>query len=138
MADVPSTSRRRSASSPATASTSRPRAPTSREVLGNVDKQFPGFRSLSSARGDDVPAHINIYVNKQEISIARRHRDAGSTTATKSPSSPRWPAAPAMQPQPRKRIGALTPEQVNRYSRHIIMPQVGSRPVSARSWSRAS
>ena len=37
----------------------------------------------------------------------------------------------------RRRVGALTPEQVDRYSRHIIMPQVGSRPVSARSWSRA-
>ena len=38
------------------------------EVLANVDKQFPGFRQLVFGSGAEVPAHINIYVNKQEIS----------------------------------------------------------------------
>jgi MoaD family protein len=38
------------------------------EVLANVDKQYPGFRQLVFGNGDEVPAHINIYVNKQEIS----------------------------------------------------------------------
>ena len=38
------------------------------EVLANVDKQFPGFRSLVFGSGTEVPAHINIYLNKQEIS----------------------------------------------------------------------
>ena len=45
------------------------------EVLANVDKQYPGFRQLVFGSGDEVPAHINIYVNKQEIGSLARHRD---------------------------------------------------------------
>ncbi len=96
------------------------------EVLENVEKQYPGFRSMIFGSGDELPAHINIYVNKQEIGsldgIATAVSDGDEVAvipamaggADENSSSPH-----------RKHIGALTPEQVNRYSRHIIMPQVG-------------
>jgi len=95
------------------------------EVLANVEKQFPGFRGLVFGSGGEVPAHINIYVNKQEInSLQGIHTNVaeGDEVAV----------IPAMAggadngaAEGRKRIGALTAEQVNRYSRHIIIPQVG-------------
>ena len=95
------------------------------EVLANVDKQFPGFRGLVFGSGDEVPAHINIYVNMQEIGSLQGIR-------TKLNEGDEVAVIPAMAggsgdgPAPeRRRIGALTAEQVNRYSRHIIMPQVG-------------
>jgi adenylyltransferase/sulfurtransferase len=94
------------------------------EVLANVDKQYPGFRQLVFGSGSEVPAHINIYVNKQEISSL-------DGVATKLSEGDEVAVIPAMAggsgdaPAERKRIGALTSEQVNRYSRHIIMPQVG-------------
>jgi molybdopterin/thiamine biosynthesis adenylyltransferase/molybdopterin converting factor small subunit len=93
------------------------------EVLANVDRQYPGFRALVFGSGDEVPAHINIYVNKQEISSLDGVR-------TKVNSGDEVAVIPAMAggadgDDGRRRIGALTPEQVNRYSRHIIMPQVG-------------
>jgi len=94
------------------------------EVLANVDKQYPGFRQLVFGSGSEVPAHINIYVNKQEISSL-------DGVATKLSEGDEVAVIPAMAggsgdaPAARKRIGALTAEQVNRYSRHIIMPQVG-------------
>src|SRR5512146_1375090 len=95
------------------------------EVLANVEKQFPGFRGLVFGSGGEVPAHINIYVNKQEInSLQGIH--------TKVAEGDEVAVIPAMAggadngaTEGRKRIGALTAEQVNRYSRHIIMPQVG-------------
>jgi adenylyltransferase/sulfurtransferase len=95
------------------------------EVLANVDRQYPGFRALVFGSGDEVPAHINIYVNKQEIGSL-------DGTATKVNDGDEVAVIPAMaggsgdaaQPE-RKRVGALTPQQVDRYSRHIIMPQVG-------------
>jgi len=95
------------------------------EVLANVEKQFPGFRGLVFGSGGEVPAHINIYVNKQEInSLQGIH--------TKVVEGDEVAVIPAMAggadngaTAGRKRIGALTAEQVNRYSRHIIMPQVG-------------
>lgn len=92
------------------------------EVLANLDKQFPGFRDLVFGSGTEVPRHINIYVNKTEIS-------ALDGVATKLNEGDEVAVIPAMAggsgDEPRKRIGALTAEQVNRYSRHIIMPQVG-------------
>jgi molybdopterin/thiamine biosynthesis adenylyltransferase/molybdopterin converting factor small subunit len=95
------------------------------EVLANVEKQFPGFRGLVFGSGGEVPAHINIYVNRQEInSLQGIHTKVGEGDEVA--------VIPAMAggadngvSQGRKRIGALTAEQVNRYSRHIIMPQVG-------------
>src|SRR3990172_4047519 len=104
------------------------------EVLANVDKQFPGFRSLVFGSGDQVPAHINIYLNKQEISslqgIQTKVNDGDEVAvipaiAGGSGEVGAQPAAPSNGTAPRKHIGALTAEQVNRYSRHIIMPQVG-------------
>jgi adenylyltransferase/sulfurtransferase len=94
-------------------------------VLADVDRQYPGFRDLVFGSGSEVPAHINIYLNKQEITSL-------DGVATKVSDGDEVAVIPAMaggsgdEPeQPRKRIGALTPDQVNRYSRHIIMPQVG-------------
>jgi adenylyltransferase/sulfurtransferase len=92
-----------------------------RQVLADLERQFPGFRHLVFGSGDELPAHINIYVNKQEIgSLAgiETKLNEGDEVAV-------IPAMAGGAEEPRKRVGALTPEQVNRYSRHIIMPQVG-------------
>jgi adenylyltransferase/sulfurtransferase len=91
------------------------------EVLAHVDRQYPGFRQLVFGSGDAVPAHINIYVNKQEISSL----DGIETALKDGDEVAVIPALAGGADEPPKRIGALTPEQVNRYSRHIIMPQVG-------------
>lgn len=95
------------------------------EVLANVEKQFPGFRGLVFGSGGEVPAHINIYVNKQEInSLQGIHtRVVEGDEVAVIPAMAGGADNGAMEG--RKRIGALTAEQVNRYSRHIIMPQVG-------------
>lgn len=99
------------------------------EVLTNLDKQFPGFRALVFGSGTEVPAHINIYVNKQEISslqgVETKVNDGDEVAVI-----PALAGGSATEPDangsgPKKRIGALSGEQVNRYSRHIIMPQVG-------------
>lgn len=94
------------------------------EVLADVDRQYPGFRQLVFGQGDQVPAHINIYVNKQEITsldgIATQVRDGDEVAVI-----PAMAGGSGEDEAPRRRIGALTPQQVDRYSRHIIMPQVG-------------
>ena len=93
-------------------------------VLADVDRQYPGFRDLVFGSGDVVPAHINIYVNKQEITAL-----AGIATPVKDGDEvaviPAMAGGSGDAPEGRRHIGALTPDQVNRYSRHIIMPQVG-------------
>ncbi len=93
------------------------------EVLANVEKQYPGFHQLVFGSGDTVPAHINIYVNKQEIGslngIETKVSDGDEVAVI-----PAMAGGSGTDPE-RRRIGALTHEQVDRYSRHIIMPQVG-------------
>ncbi len=98
------------------------------EVLDALDTQYPGFANLVYDRERKVPSHINIYLNNQEIhdlqgtdtSVADGDQIAvipalagGADGGASGPTAP----APAST--------ALTPEEVMRYSRHIIMPQVG-------------
>jgi adenylyltransferase/sulfurtransferase len=95
------------------------------EVLANVDKQYPGFRQLVFGSGTEIPAHINVYVNKQEITsldgIATKVKDGDEVAVIPAMAG----GADDVAASERPRVGALTPDQVNRYSRHIIMPQIG-------------
>ncbi|MGE0058159.1 MAG: molybdopterin-synthase adenylyltransferase MoeB [Dehalococcoidia bacterium] len=93
------------------------------EVLANLDQQFPGFRNLCSDETGAIPAHINVYVNNKEISTL----DGTSTQLNDGDQVAVIPALAGGAPEeddPSRY--ALTPERVTRYSRHIIMGQVGS------------
>jgi adenylyltransferase/sulfurtransferase len=72
---------------------------------------------------DEIPGHINIYINNQEI-----HSLQGKDTPVSD--GDEMAVIPAIAGGAEDDNGAkprvLTPEQVDRYSRHIIMPQVGS------------
>jgi adenylyltransferase/sulfurtransferase len=95
------------------------------ELLEDLENQFPGFRSLLFGDQNDIPAHINIYVNSREISTL-------DGTATPLKDGDQVAVIPAIaggdgdSDRPSGAPWALTEQQVLRYSRHIIMPQVGS------------
>ncbi len=92
------------------------RGDTISDVLLDLDTQFPGFRAqVVDGSGARAP-HINIYVNQVEIENLQGE-------ATKLNSGDEVAVIPALAG------GAptvMTPEMVERYSRHLIMPQVGS------------
>ncbi|KKM14171.1 hypothetical protein LCGC14_1708830 [marine sediment metagenome] len=83
------------------------------EVLENLGKRYPALRHMIFDEADEVPSHINIYVNNQEI-----HSLQGKRTPIQD--GDELAVIPAMAGGQ-----VLTEEQVSRYSRHIIMPQVG-------------
>ena len=95
------------------------------ELLEDLECQFPGFRSLLFNDQNQIPAHINIYVNNREISTLEG-------TATPLQDGDQVAVIPALAggegdgERPARAPLALTEQQVLRYSRHIIMPQVGS------------
>jgi molybdopterin/thiamine biosynthesis adenylyltransferase/molybdopterin converting factor small subunit len=92
------------------------------EVLANLDARFPGFRNLCYNGEGAIPAHINIYVNNQEITTL-----AGEATSVSDGDQVAViPALAGGAPDDEPSSYALTPERVTRYSRHLIMPQVGS------------
>jgi adenylyltransferase/sulfurtransferase len=83
------------------------------EVLDNLSNEYPELRHMIFDGSDEVPGHINIYVNNHEINSLKGKEtplEDGDEVAV-------IPAIAGGQ--------VLTEEQVNRYSRHIIMPQVG-------------
>ncbi len=91
------------------------------EVLDAVNARYPGFGNLVYDREHVIPAHINIYVNNQEI-----HELAGTETALHD--GDQVAVIPAVaggadEPTPST---ALTSDEAMRYSRHMIMGQVGS------------
>src|SRR5439155_9270772 len=83
------------------------------EVLDALGKSYPTLKHMIYNEADEIPGHINIYVNSQEI-----HSLQGKLTPVKD--GDEMAVIPAIAGGQ-----VLTPERVNRYSRHIIMPQVG-------------
>ena len=88
------------------------------DVLDALGKSYPTLKHMIYNEADEIPGHINIYINSQEI-----HSLQGKNTPVSD--GDEMAVIPAIAGGQ-----VLTPEQVNRYSRHIIMPQVG--PVGQR------
>jgi adenylyltransferase/sulfurtransferase len=88
---------------------------TVNDILFDLDKQFPGFRQQLFDTEGNLAHHINVYVNQVEIEHLQ-----GPSTAVKSGDEV------AVIPALAGGATVLTPEMVDRYSRHLIMPQVGS------------
>ena len=102
-------------------------ATTVAELLDNLDREFPGVHDLIYNSEHQIPVHINIYVNNQEITAL----EGDSTPLREGDQVAIIPAIAggAGDGSKAEHGGApvvLTPEQVTRYSRHIIMAQVGS------------
>jgi adenylyltransferase/sulfurtransferase len=96
-------------------------AATIAELLDNLDHQFPGVHDLIYNSEHQIPQHINIYVNNQEIGSLNGDKTnlaAGDQVAI-------IPAIAGGAQDGVQEAKPLTPEQVNRYSRHIIMGPVG-------------
>ena len=98
------------------------------EILDAVNDRYPGFDNLVYDSAREVPAHINIYVNNHEI-----HELGGTGTPVSDGDQVAVIPALAGGADDGASAGgvapssvALTPEEAMRYSRHIIMNQVGS------------
>jgi len=83
------------------------------DVLDSLGSAYPALRQMIYDDTDEIPGHINVYINSQEI-----HSLQGKQTPVND--GDEMAVIPAIAGGQ-----VLTPEQVNRYSRHIIMPQVG-------------
>ena len=87
-----------------------------REVMDDLDTQFPGFGAQVRDASGELATHIGVYVNQVEI-------DTLDGKATRLASGDEVAFIPALAGGSNV---VLTPEMVERYSRHLIMPQVAS------------
>ena len=84
-------------------------------LLAELDKRFPGFGGMLFDAQGQIPPHIKIYVNGQDVSSLQ-----GMATALKSGDQVViLPAAEGGDELP------LSAEQRQRYSRHMVLPQWG-------------
>ncbi len=94
---------------------------TVRDIFADLDAQFPGIGAQIRDSSGKLAQHINVYVNQVEIENLQ-----GESTPVKN--GDEVAVIPALAggadvTTPQK---TMTPEMVERYSRHLIMPQVGS------------
>jgi molybdopterin/thiamine biosynthesis adenylyltransferase/molybdopterin converting factor small subunit len=83
------------------------------ELLDDLGVRYPALRDLLGGDGDEIPAHINIYVNSHEINTLQ-----GKATPLKDGDEVAViPAIAGGQ--------VLTAEQMERYARQIMIPDVG-------------
>lgn len=87
-------------------------------VLQDLEQRYPGFGELVFDAERRILDHVNVYVNNQEISVL----EGAETTVADGDEVSVIPAIAGGE--------ALTGDQVERYSRHLIMDQVG--PVGQR------
>ncbi|HLE81608.1 MAG TPA: molybdopterin-synthase adenylyltransferase MoeB [Dehalococcoidia bacterium] len=86
------------------------------EVLKEVGRQYPAIKSLVFDVSGDVADHVAVFVNSRDIGTLQGK-------ATEVHDGDEVSIVPAMSG------GAVgwTEEQIQRYSRHIVMPQVGGK-----------
>jgi len=84
-------------------------------VLTDLEQRFPGFGEMVFTEDRQILEHVNVYVNNQEI----RSLHGAETEVADGDEVSVIPAIAGGE--------ALTPEEVERYSRHLIMEQVGPR-----------
>jgi sulfur-carrier protein adenylyltransferase/sulfurtransferase len=89
---------------------------TVEEILRGLEAQFPGFHDLLFDEQMRLPPHIKIYVNGQEISAL-----AGLETELHDGDSVAIIPATAGGSE----LAELRPEQRERYSRHLVLPEWG-------------
>ncbi len=98
----------------------RPRVGAKGETVGqllhDLENKFPGFRDMLFDAQGRVPPHIKIYVNGQDVAVL-----AGlDTPLNKGDQVTILPSTAGGAPEM-----SLTPEQRERYSRHIVLPHWG-------------
>ena len=87
-------------------------------VLRDLEQRFPGFGEMVFDGEQELLEHVNVYLNSQEIRVLQ-----GANTRVSD--GDEVAVIPALAGG-----AAMTPEMVERYSRHLIMDQVG--PVGQR------
>jgi adenylyltransferase/sulfurtransferase len=96
---------------------------TVHELLTDLEHRFPGMRERLRDQSGKLHPYVNVYVNSLEIN----ELEGESTPLRDGDEVSIIPAVAGGQ--------VFTPEQVERYSRHLLLPQVG--PIGQRKLMNA-
>ena len=106
------------------------------EVLANLTTRFSGLKQHLFNEEGKLRSFVNVYVNDEDIRYLQKDRTPLKTGDTVSiiPSvaggtgtiaEGRQPTAAAPSKTPTRELPQLSADEVRRYSRHLILPEVG-------------
>ena len=93
------------------------------EVLSALTTQFPDLRKQLFNDEGKLRSFVNVYLNDEDIRYLQKDATPVKRRRHAFASCPASPAAP--RPSPRRRRPTLSKDEILRYSRHLIMPEVG-------------
>src|SRR6202040_1421906 len=107
-------------------------AKTVGEALGHLTTEFAELRKHLFTEDGKLRSFVNVYVNDEDIRYLAKEntptKDGDTVSIVPSiagGSSPTKIQSPAAQPAGAGKATTLTNEEILRYSRHLIMPEVG-------------
>ena len=96
-------------------------ASTVGELLSALTSRHPELKRHLYADDGRLRSFVNIYVNDDDI----RHLEREATTVTPADTVSIVPSVAGGSPAVQEGLPELTHEEIQRYSRHLIMPEVG-------------
>src|SRR6266511_5641311 len=95
------------------------------EMLGNLTSHFGGLKQHLYTEDGRLRSFVNVYVNDEDIRYLQKDQTPVKSGDTVSIIPSVAGGAPAtLTPEPRV-LPQLSPEEIKRYSRHLILPEVG-------------
>ena len=96
------------------------------EVLAALTAQFPALKQQLYSDQGKLRSYVNVYLNDEDIRYIDKEASAVTDTDTLSIVPSIAGGAPVAEAPPaRAETATLTKEEILRYSRHLIMPEVG-------------
>src|SRR5580765_908800 len=104
------------------------------ELLADLTKKYEGLRKHLYAEDGRLRNFVNIYLNDEDIRYLQREKtpvkpgDSLSIVPSVAGGAPTAPAdrvGAGLQTRPEASAADLTADEIKRYSRHLIMPEVG-------------
>ena len=95
------------------------------ELLKNLTTQHAELRPHLYAADGKLRSFVNVYLNDEDIRYLKREQTPVTAADTISIVPSVAGGAPVAVPTPAVELPELTNEDVKRYSRHLIMPEVG-------------
>jgi adenylyltransferase/sulfurtransferase len=97
------------------------------ELLGNLTSRFGGLKQHLFNDQGRLRSFVNVYVNDEDIRYLQKDQTplkAGDTVSI-IPSVAGGAGVAAAPPQQKRELPNLSADEVKRYSRHLILPEVG-------------
>ena len=91
------------------------------EALNALTARYPDIKKNLFNDQGKLRSFVNVYVNDEDI----RYLDKGETKLKATRPFPLFPALPAESTAVEEQAPALTNDEIARFSRHLILPEVG-------------